>query len=92
MKITQYLVAFGRVQGVDFRACLHREAKVRRVTGWVRNRKDDSLEAMLQGEKSAVALLVAGVKQSPIGAQVDHVNTAEGIGGYEYFTILLYCS
>jgi len=57
------------------RVRLHREIKARHITAWVQNRKDGSLEAILQGEKSAVALLVTWVKRDPIDARADRVNS-----------------
>ena len=47
MKITKSLLANGRVQGVFFRESMCREAAKFNVTGWVRNRQDGALEALL---------------------------------------------
>jgi acylphosphatase len=48
----------GHVQGVGFRYAMRAEARRRGVSGWVRNRRDGSVEALLQGEADAVRALV----------------------------------
>ena len=63
----------GRVQGVGFRAALQDEATRRGVTGWVRNRSDGSVEALLQGPQAAVEALIAWTRRGPPGARVDGV-------------------
>ena len=45
----------GRVQGVGFREACVRRARAMAVTGWVRNRMDDSVEALLQGTPAQLA-------------------------------------
>jgi acylphosphatase len=71
----------GRVQGVGFRAWLVREARQRRVEGWVRNRRDGSVEALLVGEEPDVRALVEACRSGPPAARVDAVETAAGEGG-----------
>jgi acylphosphatase len=86
MKITQHLKVYGRVQGVFFRASMCREAELLQVNGWVRNRRDGAVEAMLQGEMAAVEQLLDWTRRGPPGARVDHIEIAEGTGIYEDFT------
>ena len=85
MKITKHIAAFGRVQGVCFRAAMSTEATQRQVTGWVRNRLDGSLEAMLQGEAADVEALIAWTRIGPPSARVDRIEITEGDGNFERF-------
>jgi len=60
----------GRVQGVFFRRWVMEEATRRGLRGWVRNRADGSVEAVLAGEMGAVRAMVEACRQGPSGAQV----------------------
>ena len=82
MSVTSHLSISGRVQGVGFRFALHREALARGLAGWVRNRHDGTVEAVLQGEAAAVAAVVAWARRGPPGARVDHVAAAEAKGEF----------
>ena len=53
--VTRHLQISGRVQGVGFRYSMQREAARLGLTGWVRNRRDGSVEALVQGDEAAVA-------------------------------------
>ncbi len=66
----------GHVQGVGFRYAMRAEARRRGVSGWVRNRRDGSVEALLQGEADAVRALVDWARQGPPGARVSQVRAA----------------
>jgi acylphosphatase len=72
----------GRVQGVGYRAWLVREACRLGVVGWVRNRRDGSVEALLAGDEAAVRDLVRACRRGPPAARVEAVETAaaEGAG------------
>ncbi len=63
----------GLVQGVGFRYATEREAARLGVHGWVRNRRDGSVEANISGSAEAVAAMIAWCRQGPLGASVDHV-------------------
>lgn len=88
MIATKHLLIHGRVQGVFFRASLCREAAHRNITGWVRNRPDGSLEAMLQGESTAVEQLIGWARHGPPGASVERIDIADGEGDFDAFSAL----
>lgn len=63
----------GRVQGVFFRAWVKDKADQLGIQGWIRNRLDGDVEALLIGEARAVDVLIAECRQGPPTAQVDDV-------------------
>ena len=80
LRETRRLVVRGRVQGVGFRyATVHAAARLR-ITGWVRNRADGSVEAVVQGSAEAVEAMVAWARRGPDAAIVEslEVSAAEG--------------
>jgi acylphosphatase len=66
----------GRVQGVGYRAAFLREAEKRGLSGWVRNRLDGSVEAVVDGGAEALAHIEAWSRQGPAGASVRQVLAA----------------
>jgi acylphosphatase len=68
----------GLVQGVGFRYAMRHEAARLGVSGWVRNRGDGSVEALLQGTVEAVEALTAWARRGPPGSRVDQVNVFPG--------------
>jgi acylphosphatase len=64
----------GRVQGVGFRAFVEREARARNLKGWVRNRRDGSVEAVFCGSPEIVDDMLAACRRGPSYSRVDHVN------------------
>lgn len=75
--VTRQIRVRGRVQGVGFRYALRREAERSGVRGWVRNRSDGSVEALLQGEAQSVARLIAWARRGPPAAHVDELEESE---------------
>jgi acylphosphatase len=73
MKITRQLRIRGRVQGVGFRDALRRAAIAQGCTGWVRNRLDGSVEAVVQGSEAAVSALATWARKGPPAARVAEV-------------------
>ena len=63
----------GRVQGVWFRGWAVDEAERRGLCGWVRNRSDGSVEALLIGPEALVAEMVAACRRGPPAARVSNV-------------------
>ena len=72
--ISERLTIRGHVQGVGYRDALRAEAIHRGIAGWVRNRMDGSVEALLQGAAEPVAELVAWARRGPPAARVTQVD------------------
>ena len=66
----------GRVQGVGYRAWMADEARRRGLEGWVRNRRDGSVEAVLSGAENIVADMLATCRRGPSSARVDAVDAS----------------
>lgn len=71
------LLVRGRVQGVGYRASLRAEALRLGLTGWVRNREDGTVEALVVGSGPAVDALVAWARTGPRFARVSTVDLRE---------------
>ncbi len=67
------LIVTGAVQGVYYRHSMRLEAERLGVSGWVRNRRDGSVEALIEGGAEAVAAIIAWARRGPPGARVEHV-------------------
>lgn len=63
----------GQVQGVGYRLWMTRTAASLGLRGWVRNRKDGSVEALVTGAPEAVAAMIEAARKGPFGAQVSDV-------------------
>jgi acylphosphatase len=63
----------GRVQGVGYRAWLEQQARQSKLEGWVRNRRDGSVEALFAGPPTVVAEMVALCRHGPPSSRVDNV-------------------
>lgn len=68
--VTLHLRIAGRVQGVGYRAALQREALRRGLCGWVRNRSDGSVEAVLHGARDDCDRVLAWAHRGPSAARV----------------------
>jgi acylphosphatase len=84
-RLTRRLAIHGVVQGVWFRESMRQEAARLGVTGWVRNRADGSVEAMVQGTADAVEAITQWVHHGPEQARVERVESAPGEGDYASF-------
>ncbi|HVP09236.1 MAG TPA: acylphosphatase [Burkholderiales bacterium] len=84
MAVTKQLRISGHVQGVGFRHCLAREARAHGLAGWVRNRRDGSVEALLQGDAAAVDKLITWARRGPPAARVDCVEVQAEPGETRY--------
>jgi acylphosphatase len=63
----------GRVQGVGYRAWVEHQARNHNLEGWVRNRRDGSVEALFAGPAEIVSELVARCRRGPSTARVEAV-------------------
>jgi acylphosphatase len=68
----------GRVQGVGYRAWTEDEALRRDLEGWVRNRRDGTVEAVFSGPEDEVDSMLAACRQGPRGAHVEAVDVQQG--------------
>ncbi|WP_417829050.1 acylphosphatase [Thalassospira sp.] len=64
----------GRVQGVWYRAWTVEQARKRDLTGWVRNRRDGSVEAVFCGPVKVVQSMIAVCYEGPTHARVDRIH------------------
>lgn len=71
------VVIRGRVQGVGFRAWTADEAQALSLAGWVRNRPDDTVEALFSGSPDAVGLMLQACRTGPRAARVDTVEECD---------------
>jgi acylphosphatase len=78
MSSIRQIVVHGRVQGIGFRAFVEYEALTRGIGGWVRNRRDGSVEAVLTGDADVVAAMIESCRTGPPGARVDALHQREG--------------
>jgi acylphosphatase len=76
-RVTRRVIAEGRVQGVGYRDFARRAAERLGVAGWVRNRRDGAVEALLAGSTEAVEALIAELRRGPPGASVTRLRTLE---------------
>jgi acylphosphatase len=67
----------GRVHGVGFRAWTQQYAELRGLEGWVRNRRDGSVEAVFAGNEDGIGAMVQACRQGPAGARVEGFETRE---------------
>ncbi len=88
--ITRHLIIEGLVQGVGYRAAMGVEAQRLGLSGWVRNRMDGSVEALVQGPGARIERLVAWARHGPPAARVSAIHVAAmeagqapGLAGFE---------
>src|SRR6185437_10841837 len=72
------VVIRGAVQGVGYRAWVEHEATARKLEGWVRNRRDHSVEALFAGPAEIVADMIAQCRRGPSLARVEAVEEKPG--------------
>ena len=76
MEKAVHLRITGTVQGVGYRLWMTRTATRLGLRGWVRNRTDGSVEALVTGPPEAVAAMVEASREGPYGARVTDVSVS----------------
>jgi acylphosphatase len=86
-RIRRRVTVQGRVQGVFFRDSVRERARAHGVAGWVCNRSDGAVEAVLEGAPDAVEHVVRFCETGPPSAQVQHADVheeePEGLSGFQ---------
>ena len=77
MVVSCRVVVRGRVQGVGFRWSCARRAESLGLHGWVANRRDGSVEAVVEGAPDAVQRWVEWAREGPAGTIVSGVDVAD---------------
>ncbi len=77
MTVIRHAIFRGRVQGVGFRAFVEDEAARHGVEGWVRNRRDGTVEAVFAGEAPAVEKMIAACRKGGYASRVDGTDVRE---------------
>jgi acylphosphatase len=80
------LVIRGHVQGVGFRWSLSEQARSLGLGGWVRNRRDGTVEALVCGPNTQVAAVIRWAGHGPEGARVDGVEVEDSPERHQEFT------
>lgn len=73
----RHLRVHGRVQGVWYRGWAVDNARTLGLAGWVRNRRDGSVEMLIQGEDEAVEAMIARCREGPPAARVERIEVSE---------------
>ena len=86
MVVARHLMILGRVQGVFYRNWAKQTAAELGLAGWVRNRLDGSVEALIEGTDEAVERFTALAAEGPPAAQVALVDAADmSVQGFKSF-------
>jgi len=88
-KVRAYVIIEGRVQGVYFRHHTQEMALKLRLKGWVRNRRDGSVEAVFEGDRERVEEMIEWCHHGPPAARVTKVHPTWGdpTGEFEDFSV-----
>jgi acylphosphatase len=88
---TVHVLIHGRVQGVGFRAWTQHQAELHGLKGWVRNRRDGSVEAVFSGSGDLVEATLKACGQGPRGSMVERIepveDSKETAGPFERFDV-----
>ena len=87
MTAVKRLIIRGVVQGVGFRYSMLAQARLLGVTGWVRNRRDGSVEAIIAGDAAQIEQMLAWSREGPAGAAVEDVMVESANGDYDDFEL-----
>jgi acylphosphatase len=76
--LIRHIIVRGLVQGVGYRAFVADEAQARRIEGWVRNRRDGTVEAVLSGPAEMVDPMIESCRKGPWGSRVTGFDVRAG--------------
>jgi acylphosphatase len=85
--MVRHLDIFGHVQGVGFRYHFMEQAQGLGITGWVRNRRGGSVEAVIAGAPEAVEAMLAWARRGPGSARVERVDVGDTEGTFSSFEL-----
>ena len=74
MSLQARLTITGRVQGVGYRDWAMTAARRHGLSGWVRNRTDGAVEALIVGDEAAVGAMIEACRRGPMLARVDEID------------------
>jgi acylphosphatase len=93
--VYRHVLIRGRVQGVGYRAWTEVTALEHGLEGWVRNRRDGSVEAVFGGAADDVAAMIGECRRGPPGARIERIDQREAMPdeirlrrGDELFSVL----
>ena len=73
----RHLRIHGRVQGVWYRGWAVDNARALGLSGWVRNRRDGTVEMLIRGDDEAVEAMIARCRPGPPAARVERIEVSE---------------
>lgn len=85
MSVVRHLRVHGRVQGVGYRYSMTAQASRFGITGWVRNRRDGTVEAVVAGSAENVERIVEWARRGPPGAMVTQLDIEDAEGDFDSF-------
>lgn len=88
-EVRAHVRIWGDVQGVFFRGGARTVADTRRVTGWIWNRMDGSVEAVFEGKQPDVEAVVDWCRTGPPSAEVERVEVEwlDATGEFDHFAV-----
>jgi acylphosphatase len=87
MEVRRLLIS-GVVQGVGFRYSMMAQARLFGITGWVRNRRNGSVEAMICGDAAQIEAMLAWCRIGPAGGSVEKLVVESAVGEFQDFELL----
>lgn len=87
MNQVRRLLISGIVQGVGFRYSMMAQARLLGITGWVRNRRDGSVEAMICGDPAQIEAMLAWSRIGPAGGTVEKLIVESAVGDFQEFEL-----
>ena len=76
--VVRHVTIRGRVQGIGYRAWVDHQARNKNLEGWVRNLRDNRVEALFAGPSEMVMAIIAACRRGPSSARVDDVQDETG--------------